>query len=350
MTVKEFFESKNVYISMNQQCHIFDSHQEMLDQRGMKHKDEDFIVYTYNIHKNNKPKEGDPFLYRRPGKSTRNRKFNIYGGGIIDVISEPDKEGNVEAKIKHPFKLKEQIVQGDAFIEEYIWKSKNKIGGWGHFWSQYGMNVISLEDYYGLVGDRECIDQEPLLTGHIDVDIVSTEKNRIRQLDRFLAYTEKCKDPTPITIEVYDKKNDAFRRSFLNEERFWKDTENYYQQLEMLMKAIIKDEKKEQIESGEIVFIKDDVSSRLYDIWIIYADGTEEYIDIKIARDDSPKGSFRLSERQVVFSKEKGNSYKVYYMFDFNMKEGSIKVKKYEGPFTQDRYRMIPQGYIIFEK
>lgn len=60
---------------------IFDSQQEQLVNRGMTHENCDYEVYSYNIHINNKPKAGDVFLYLRSGKSTKNRKFNIYGGG-----------------------------------------------------------------------------------------------------------------------------------------------------------------------------------------------------------------------------------------------------------------------------
>jgi len=91
--------------------HIFDSHQEQLVNRGMTHENRDYEVYSFNIHINNKPKAVDVFLYRRPGKSTKNRKFNIYGGGVIDYITEPDIDGYVYAMVKLSFKLKTSIVK-----------------------------------------------------------------------------------------------------------------------------------------------------------------------------------------------------------------------------------------------
>ena len=100
MIVREYLDGTNP-----EQYHIFDSHQEMMGDRGVDHKDQDYLVYSYNVHKNNKPKAGDVFLYRRPGKSTANRKFNIYGGGVIARITEPDREGNVLATITTPFRL-----------------------------------------------------------------------------------------------------------------------------------------------------------------------------------------------------------------------------------------------------
>ena len=153
MTVKEYLEGTSP-----EQYHIFDSHQEGMADRGVDHKDRDYEVYSYNVHKNNKPKPGDIFLYRRPGKSTANRKFNIYGGGVISEITVPDRDGNVYAGIKSAFRLKEPIEQGDERIESFKWTSKEKVpGSWAHFWSQYGMNVIDKHDFYGLVGDLEFI-------------------------------------------------------------------------------------------------------------------------------------------------------------------------------------------------
>lgn len=142
-----------------EQYHIFDSHQEKMLNRGMNHKDRDYEAYSYNIHKNNKPKAGDAFLYRRPGKSTANRKFNIYGGGVIDYITEPDADGNVLAIVKLPFKLREPLEQKTSnFLEDFEWHSKKKKpGSWEHFWNQYGMNVIDKQDFLGLVGDQEYI-------------------------------------------------------------------------------------------------------------------------------------------------------------------------------------------------
>ena len=154
MTIKEALQNENP-----RQFHIFDSHQEGMAERGVEHQDRDYEAYSYNIHKNNKPQPGDVFLYRRPGKSTSNRRFNIYGGGIIDFITEPDRNGNVLAKIRSPFKLMKPLEQTtSAFLEEFEWTSKKKEkGSWSHFWNQYGMNVIDEHDFFGLVGDLEYI-------------------------------------------------------------------------------------------------------------------------------------------------------------------------------------------------
>lgn len=143
------------------QFFIFDSHQEMMNARGVSHQDIDYKVYTYNTKRNNKPKAGDVFVYRRPGKTTSNRKFVFYGGGIIDHIEPLDTSGNVAAHIKDSFQFVTPLMQGDPFLENFAWSPKlskrKKSGSWERFWNQYGINQIEKIDFYNLFGGLECI-------------------------------------------------------------------------------------------------------------------------------------------------------------------------------------------------
>lgn len=77
MIVREYLKN-----ATPKQYHIFDSHQEGMDELGKEHKDQDYIVYSYNVYHNNKPQVGDAFLYRCPGKSSKTMKFYIYGGAL----------------------------------------------------------------------------------------------------------------------------------------------------------------------------------------------------------------------------------------------------------------------------
>lgn len=45
MLIKEMFMAENP-----ENYHIFDSHQESMAERGVDYKDQDFVVYSYNIH------------------------------------------------------------------------------------------------------------------------------------------------------------------------------------------------------------------------------------------------------------------------------------------------------------
>lgn len=97
-------------------------------------------------------------LYRHSGKVTKDRKFEIYGGGYVENITEPDIDGNVKATITHAFTLATPLKQGEKFLENFKWDSKKKKeGSWGHFWNQYGMNIISIKDFWNLVDGSNCI-------------------------------------------------------------------------------------------------------------------------------------------------------------------------------------------------
>ena len=78
----------------------------------LKYKD-DLTSYGWNIRRYNRLKEGALVLSRRPGKLTKDRKFEIYAGGVVTHISNPDSEGNVVATIDHAFQIIPSIKQGD---------------------------------------------------------------------------------------------------------------------------------------------------------------------------------------------------------------------------------------------
>lgn len=50
-----------------------------------------------------KLRPGAYVLNRHPGKLTKDRKFEIYSGGYVDSITQPDEEGYVVATITHAF-------------------------------------------------------------------------------------------------------------------------------------------------------------------------------------------------------------------------------------------------------
>lgn len=340
------------YIKEGIQYHIFDSHQEMTGIKGNAHKDIDYKSYTYNIHKNNKPRIGDIFIYRRTGKTTKDRKFVFFGGGVIESISEPDSEGNVTIRITKPFKLLIPLKQGDEKLENFEWtfKQKEKNGSWAHFWSQYGMNVINYSDFIRLVGDLEC--EEPYSIDISDVsidDYMNSYKNSISvdydinnkviirvnndsykknsQMHRLLAYH--------IALNMNVDKNSLASKSF----------EDICESIvEKLMQIIFKD----KISEGSISVQRIEDTSIPADIVIKQADRVE-YINVK-ATDSSIRDGFYLSPQEVEFSKKCGKSYKIYRLYDVNLKEGNIKIKIYEGPFNNDNYRMAVTAWKIYEK
>ena len=138
-----------------QKAFIFD-HGKVVDG-ALKYQD-DITSYGWNTRQFNKVEVGAFVLNRHPGKITKDRKFEIYGGGYVEKIEPIDDQGNVVATISHAFIIEPPIKQGDSFIETFEWDSKTKkTGTWEHFWNQYGMNTISFTDFKNLVKNARCI-------------------------------------------------------------------------------------------------------------------------------------------------------------------------------------------------
>lgn len=348
MKVKDFLKE---YINKSIQYHVFDSQQELSNSQGSGHKEQNYKVYCYNISMNNKPRAGDIFLYRRPGKVTKDRKFVIYGGGVIDTITAPDKEGNVKANIIKGFKLKDPLIQGRKEIEDFQWTFKNKKpGSWAHFWSLYGMNVINYDDFINLVGNMEC--EEPY---NIDISDVSIE-NYMNSYENSISVGYDINNKVFIHVD-----KDAYKDSQMNRLLTYCNALNYTnvdknslasKSFEDICKSIV--EKflittvKDKISEGSISIQRTEDTSIPADIVIKQADGVE-YINVK-ATDSSIRDGFYLSPQEVEFSKKCGKAYKIYRLYDVNLEEGKIKIKIYEGPFNNDNYRMAVTAWKIYEK
>ncbi|MGN1343668.1 MAG: hypothetical protein ACI4U3_03760 [Traorella sp.] len=108
----------------DQKAFILD-HGKTIDDGLLKYQD-DMTSYGWNVKRFNKLHPGAYVLNRHPGKLTRDRKFEIYSGGYVESITEPDEEGNVVAKITHAFTFVTPIKQGSSFLENFEWDSKIK--------------------------------------------------------------------------------------------------------------------------------------------------------------------------------------------------------------------------------
>ena len=94
----------------------------------LKYKD-DITSYEWNTKRFNKVEVGAFILSRIPGKNTKDRKFEIYGGGYVEKIETIDDKGNVVATISHAFTINPPIKQGEALIENFVWENKKKKEG-----------------------------------------------------------------------------------------------------------------------------------------------------------------------------------------------------------------------------
>ena len=67
-----------------QKAFILD-HGKIEDDGQLKYAD-DATSYGWNVHQYGKLKEGAVVLNRHPGKITKDRKWEIYGGGYVESI------------------------------------------------------------------------------------------------------------------------------------------------------------------------------------------------------------------------------------------------------------------------
>lgn len=333
-----------------EQYHIFDSHQEQMLNRGVEHEDQDYVVYNYNIHKNAKPKPGDVFLYRRPGKSTANRRFNIYGGGVIESITEPDAAGEVFASIKLPFKLKNPLEQKTStYLEEFDWTSKQKPpGSWEHFWNQYGMNVIDAHDFWGLVGEQEYI-----VPGNTDPFNPQVKEAAEELMDEVSAFDiqnfqvniendeeqKKTKKQIRDTSQVLTGRHVDYEKIQSAKTTIGKAGE--YLVLEML---------REKYEGTYAVVehVAETQGDGLgYDIKVSFPDGKEIRVEVKTTKSSYIDGFYLTprelnSARQCLFEEaSKWKSYHIYRVYNFDMKNKTANIKIFDH-FDDSDFRLAP--------
>ena len=348
MDVREYLQGVNP-----EQYHIFDSHQEAMNERGVTHDDADYQVYSYDIHKNNKPRVGDVFLYRRPGKSSKTRKFYIYGGGVISKIVPTDDKGNVSAHIEKPFKLTEPLMQGESQrLEEFEWTSKAKEpGSWSHFWNQYGMNVIDEHDFYGLVGDLEC--SEPL-----EFNFWNPSPEEFSEENR--AETDGM-DCTGYRVTVYDDESARkmplkIGKSTLTGRRIdWDVVENSKATLGLSGELLVMSYLEEQLDHTQYRIEHSSVwegDGTGYDIKVTGKDGSVNYIEVKTTTMPYVDG-FYISPRELnasrVLSAKPMSSYQIYRVYSFNSKQKTAKIKVFDAPFD-DNYKFVPVGWKVHVK
>jgi putative restriction endonuclease len=113
---------------------------------GNHSDDRDFQSYTWRTSRNNKIREGDLFIYKKPQKLSENHHFYIYGTGKIGKIVGEDR---VNAKLVKTFQFLNPIFQ--TSLEEFDWKWKTRGSNWKDFWLQYGITKITKDDFINLV-------------------------------------------------------------------------------------------------------------------------------------------------------------------------------------------------------
>lgn len=254
------------------------------------------------------------FLYRQPKRLAKNRKFSIYGGGIIYKIEE---ENDIyTAYIKDGFELVTPIMEDDEHLVNMKWTAKNKTNGWDHFWSQYGINYISEEDMLNVMEDSVfiyCKDKDDIITQN------TYERNQIahRKLE-----TNKFIDRIRGNTNLPTRNGNIRPRDVVAS--LIVDLEN--DKLEFLGNGKLKAH----------VLTSNDRIDRGYDIVSYDEKGKEMHIEIKISTFASRRID-RVTRREMeLFNDPDFYLYQVYNLdeetghFDLDVQKGGEILEKYE--------------------
>lgn len=324
----------------NQEAFILD-HGKLVD--GILKYRDDLESYSWNKKQNNKLKVGALVLNRRPGKLNKDRKFTIYGGGIISDISEPDNEGNVVAKISDPFKIIPEIRQGDPFIEEFQWTHKNKKPGtWEHFWNQYGINRIHINDFKKIIDYANCIPYNEEYTKDITDDQIDA-----LQIDSKVNFKV-------IISEVEDKKSSKLKNSSIPSKKIDFDkiqkAKNRIGALgEQIVFNLLTEQANQEKLKHPIHVSKEKGDGLGYDILFFDKNEEEVYIEVKTTSSKYSDG-FEMSINEIRTSQDKNHQYKIYRISELNLINKECKLKMYVGPIDTNNFVLETISVKVYKK
>lgn len=326
---------------------ILDSKQEG-SGGGEYGKEVNYRYYLYKPRFFNKLRTGALFLYRLPGGAAVDRKFSIYGGGRISSISKPDADGNVMATITEGFRFEEPLKQGDPKMESIVWTSRTrkpkKDGsgelGWEHVFSQYGMNVITEEEFWSMVDGQNCIPvtASRTTTKHTEEEPVAD----IPASEFTLTFTDppsgsKARRGRSKRVKVGKHVNydDMHKKKKTIGELGERIALNYeYDRLAA-----------EGIDKEPVHVSRVEGDGLGYDIRSWDAAG-EIKIEVK-STTGSSKDGFDMSPNEIEVSRTEGIRYKIYRIYDLDVKKGTAKICIYDGPIDDAGFVFEATNYKV---
>ena len=310
-----------------------------------KYKD-DLTSYGWNIRRYNRLKEGALVLSRRPGKLTKDRKFEIYAGGVVTHISEPDGEGNVVATIDHVFKIIPAIKQGDDFIENFQWDSKKKKpNSWEHFWNQYGMNSISFSDFSRLMQNANCVPLDGTLDSNED-DLSEEEFNDLN-------YLRNQGFKISVELDGKTRKKSEKKHVGIAKKLDFSKLNKLKNRIGALGEEIIFDfltQKaiKESLRQPKHVS-KEEGDGVGYDIIYWNENNEEIYVEVKTTTYNYMDG-FEMTQNEIFASQKFKDQYEIYRVYDLNAKTGECKLKIYKGPVDENQFILETRQVRVYNK
>lgn len=318
---------------------ILDSHQDAMSEQevGHQHADRDYVGYAYNIHNYNQLTKNSFFLYRRPGKLADDHKFHIYGGGIIESISSPDNDGNVIARIRAGFKMRKSIDQGDLFIENFNWKTREKPGpGWKGFWLNYGMNMIHEEDFWKLIDERDCVKVEELNR----LEIEREENDAICLNENNCTFNLFVNEESNMEKRVGEYAKRLLKKKGHVAKIDFDDLNRKNKDLGTAGELLALEYEQKRLADEKIPYNAEYVADTLgdglgYDILSYDKLGKEIHIEVKTTRTSNQYGFF-MSKNEI--EESKNSVYKIYRVYNFDDEGRTADMKIIDGEVTESNF------------
>ncbi|RHW45119.1 hypothetical protein DS832_08370 [Bombilactobacillus bombi] len=330
----------------HQEAFILD-HGKTNENGSLKYKD-DMISYGWSIKHFNKLHEGAYVLNRHPGKITKDRKFEIYSGGYVKSITKPDVDGNVVATITHAFTFATPLKQGGAFLENFKWDSKKKKeGSWEHFWNQYGMNMISMKDFWNLVKGQNCVAFDES-TINEETELTDSE---IQELESTGALTSGFEITVINDGEARRPKEHKYtgvaKKIDFTEVQKAKSKTGKIGEL-IVLDMLTKEAKLKGLKDPEQVSVTrgDGLG---YDILSFDTAGNEIHVEVKTSTGKYADG-FDITANEIAASQGEDVNYKIYRVYKLNSKTRKCELQIYEGPITKNRFKLVPTLYKFYQK
>jgi putative restriction endonuclease len=136
----------------------------ILDTYGnVNGEEEDFRNYVWETNRNNKIKEGDFFIYRRPVKASLFKEFYLFGSGRIHKINNL-KEKKVSAIVSEGYKFNDYVFKRDLNLMNLEIQPPGD--NWQRAFVQYGITQISEKDFFEIlkyIDGKDLFDQDKLI-------------------------------------------------------------------------------------------------------------------------------------------------------------------------------------------
>ncbi|MDT2648850.1 DNA polymerase [Enterococcus hirae] len=226
-----------------------------------------------------------------------------------------------------------------------LWWAVDKAVSWAYFWDQYGMNEITYVDFVGLIENRHLvpIDDKELLS--VETDLTNAEVEEIEQAS--------SKSFTVLVDEVGpNRPNGTQKRKFTGRNTDWERVNKSKQKTGALGEEIVLDILTQEAEKHKLKLpehvSKTEGDGLGYDIRAFDESGNEIHIEVKASKTKYSDG-FEMSANEVAASLE-GTPYKIYFVHDLDVVSKECKIKIYDGPFTDESFKMIPSTYKIYQK